>query len=127
MKLVSPEASVDVAAALAELARVGYARLGAALSREGQALLGQRLEDLMLARLLIPGLFFQKDAASYGELTFGAGFQGPSLEYRKGEKLERDELFRAWIENPLFEEIARAHVGGEVALYRAVVFPKAAT
>ncbi|HEX4385683.1 MAG TPA: phytanoyl-CoA dioxygenase family protein [Myxococcales bacterium] len=127
MKLVHAEASVDVAAALAEFARVGYARLGPALSLEGQTLLGQRLEDLMMARLELPGLFFQKDAARYEELTFGQGFQGPSLEYRKVEKLERDELFRAWIENPLFEQIARAHVGGDVALYRAVVFTKAAT
>ena len=119
---------VDVAAALAGFARTGYARLGPVLSLEGQALLGKRLEDLMLARVQVDGLFFQRDAATgrYEDLSFGLGWQGPSLEYRKVEKLERDDLFRAWIENPLFEKIAKASIQDEVALYRAVVFTKSA-
>jgi phytanoyl-CoA hydroxylase len=130
MNLLAVEpASVDVAAALAGFERVGYARLGQALSQEGRALLGQRLEDLMLSRVQVEGLFFQRDAPTgrYEDLSFGLGWQGPSLEYRKIEKLERDPLFREWIENPLFERIARAHIPGEVALYRAVVFTKSAS
>jgi phytanoyl-CoA hydroxylase len=128
-------AAVDIDTALSEFAKAGYARLGHVLADEGRLLLGRRLEDLMLARVQVEGLFFQLDAQSgrYEDLSFGLGWQGPSLEYRKIEKLERDELFRAWIENELFGRIARAHIGGEaggkgegVALYRAVVFTKSA-
>ena len=36
------------------------------------------------------------------------GYEGPSLNYRKIEKLEKDPLFLAWINNPLFERVARA-------------------
>jgi phytanoyl-CoA hydroxylase len=120
--------TVDVAAALTEFERVGYARIGRVLSAAGSSLLGRRLEDLMMARAQDPGLFFQRDAPTgrYEDLSFGLGWQGPSLEYRKIEKLEKDELFRAWIENPLFERIARASIEGDIALYRAVVFTKSA-
>jgi phytanoyl-CoA hydroxylase len=127
--LVKGTAGLDVARALEEFQRLGYARLGPVLSEEGRALLGQRLEDLMLARVRVEGLFFQRDAPTgrYEDLRFGLGWQGPSLEYRKIEKLERDPLFRAFIENPLFERIARAQLGDAVALYRAVVFTKSAS
>ncbi|MBL8718551.1 MAG: phytanoyl-CoA dioxygenase, partial [Myxococcales bacterium] len=44
----------------------------------------------MLGEVVIPGLFFQHDAASgrYEDLELGRGFIGPSLDYRKIEKLE---------------------------------------
>jgi hypothetical protein len=121
-------ADFDVDAALAALAREGFARLGQLFSDESIATLGQRLEDILLERVRYDGMFFQLDSASgrYEDLSFGLGWQGPSLRYRKIEKLELDPLFRAVIENPLFERIARAHIGDEIALYRAVVFNKAA-
>ncbi|HEY2030919.1 MAG TPA: phytanoyl-CoA dioxygenase family protein [Myxococcales bacterium] len=122
-------AKPDLARAIACFERDGFARLGPVLSPTGQALLGARLEDLMLARVPNDGLFFQRDSASgrYEDLRFGRGFEGPSLEYRKVEKLERDPLFRAFIENPLFERIARSVIEGPIALYRAVVFSKSKT
>ena len=54
----------------------------------------------MLGKVSYPGLFFQLDAQSgnYEELAKGKGFQGPSLRYRKIEKLEHDPLFRALID-----------------------------
>ncbi len=99
------------------------------LDDESIASLGERVDDLMFARVRHEGLFFQHDANTgrYEDLQFGLGWQGPSACYRKIEKLERDPLFRAWIENPLFERIARAHIDGPIALYRAVLFTKAAT
>lgn len=116
----------DLSQAVAGFERDGFARLGPVLSQKGQALLGARLEDLMLARVPNDGLFFQRDSPSgrYEDLRFGRGFEGPSLEYRKIEKLERDPLFRAFIENPFFERIARSAIAGPIALYRAVVFNK---
>jgi ectoine hydroxylase-related dioxygenase (phytanoyl-CoA dioxygenase family) len=59
-------------------------------------------------------------------LTYGHGYEGPSLEYRKIEKLEKDPLYLAWLENPLFERVARALIPGGVAIYRALLFTKGA-
>ena len=114
--------------ALAEFARLGYARLGRVVSDAALAALGARVDDLMSARVRHDGIFFQRDSASgrYEDLRFGAGWQGPSSEYRKIEKLELDPLFRAFIGNPLHERIARALIDGPVALYRAVLFTKSA-
>jgi phytanoyl-CoA hydroxylase len=112
---------------LAQLARDGYARLGRVASDEVLEALRTRAEEVMLGRVTYPGLFFQIDTESgnYDDLTYGKGYQGPSLNYRKIEKLEQDPLVGAWLDNPLFERVARARIEGEVAIYRAVLFSKA--
>ena len=127
--LVTPPDSLDTTKLFAELDEHGYARLGRVLSAEGVAQLGSRLDDLMLGRLKYEGMFFQRDSGTgrYEDLAYGRGWQGATLAYRKLEKLELDPLFRAWIENPLFERIARARIEGAISLYRAVVFTKAVT
>ena len=51
---------------------------------------------------------------------------GPSLAYRKLEKLERDPVFADWIDNALFASIARSTIGGDIAIYRASLFTKGA-
>jgi hypothetical protein len=121
-------AAFDLEPVLASYAARGYARLGRVLSDEALVALSARVDDIMAARTPREGLFFQRDAPSgrYEDLTFGAGWQGPSAEYRKIEKLERDPLFWEWMRNPLFERIARARIAGSVALYRAVLFTKSA-
>jgi hypothetical protein len=118
----------DLDAPLAEYAREGWARLGRVLSDEGIAALRERADDLMLGRVAYDGLFFQADTTTgrYDDLEFGKGWQGPSLNYRKMEKLEKDPLFLAWIQNELFGRIARAVIGEAVTIYRAVLFNKAA-
>ena len=118
----------DLAPALADFARLGYARLGHVVGDETVAALGARLDDLMSARIRRDGMFFQHDSPTgrYEDLTFGDGWQGPSSDYRKIEKLELDPLFRAFIGNALHERIARALIFGPIALYRAVVFTKSA-
>ncbi|MGZ3439958.1 MAG: phytanoyl-CoA dioxygenase family protein [Polyangia bacterium] len=119
---------LDLAPALDEFRRVGYARLGRVVSDETIAALGARVDDLMSARVRHEGMFFQRDSETgrYEDLTFGDGWQGPSTDYRKIEKLELDPLFRAFIGNPLHEQIARALIDGPIALYRAVLFTKSA-
>jgi hypothetical protein len=121
-------ASLELGPALAEYARVGYARLGRVIDEPTIAALGARVDDLMSARVRHEGLFFQRDSTTgrYEDLTFGDGWQGPSDEYRKIEKLELDPLFRAFMGNPLYEKIARALIDGPIALYRAVLFTKSA-
>jgi ectoine hydroxylase-related dioxygenase (phytanoyl-CoA dioxygenase family) len=116
----------DMDSALAHYAEHGYARLGMLLDDEGLAALRERADDLMLGRVAYPGLFFQLDAPTgrYEDAPLGLGWQGPSLNYRKLEKLELDPRFRAWLENPLFERIARAVIPGDIVLYRAILFHK---
>jgi hypothetical protein len=127
--LIPDALRLDLERPLAELAQHGYARLGPVLSDEGLALLRERAEELMLGRISYPGLFFQPDATTgrYEDAPLGLGWQGPSLDYRKLEKLELDPRFRAWLQNPLFERIARAVIREGVTLYRAILFNKGAS
>jgi phytanoyl-CoA hydroxylase len=117
---------VDVAAALEHLARHGWARLGNVADDATLSVLRQRADDVMLGRVTYPGLFFQADSPSgdYEDLEYARGWQGPSLAYRKVEKMELDPHFRAWMENPLFEQVAHAALGPAVSLFRAVLWTK---
>jgi hypothetical protein len=126
--LVPGAAEIDLRDPLAVFAAQGFARLGKVLADDAREALAARADAIMLGRATIPGLFFQHDSATgrYDDLELGKGFTGPSLDYRKIEKLELDPLFRGWIENPLFARIARALLGEEVTLYRAVLFTKSA-
>jgi ectoine hydroxylase-related dioxygenase (phytanoyl-CoA dioxygenase family) len=118
--------SFDLGPALAHFHEHGYASLGRVMSDDALAALRERTDDMMLGRVTYPGLFFQKDTdtGSYDDLVFGRGYEGPSLNYRKIEKLEKDELFLRWIENPLFERISRAMIDGAIVIYRAVLMNK---
>jgi len=121
--------SIELDDVLARYAATGYARLGPVLDEAGVDALRARADDLMLGRVTYPGLFFQRDAESgrYEDLAFGQGYEGPSTSYRKMEKLEKDPLFFAWIQNPLFERVARALIDGEISIYRAALFNKPAS
>jgi hypothetical protein len=107
----------------------GYARLGQVLDEPALEALRERAVDLMLGRVVIPGLFFQLDAASgdYREAPLGLGWQGPSLGYRKLEKLEKDDRFRALVTHSGLEPVVRRLIPGAVTLYRAILFNKAAS
>ncbi len=113
-------------AALAHWREHGWARLGVLADEETLRVLRQRADDIMLGRVVHEGLFFQRDAESgrYEDLEFGRGWEGPSLDYRKIEKLERDPLFRGWLESAVFARLVRAVVGADVAIYRAALFTK---
>jgi phytanoyl-CoA hydroxylase len=126
--LVDGAADQPLDTALESFAREGFARLGVVASDATLAALRSRADEFMLGTVTYPGLFFQMDSltGSYGDLEFGKGYQGPSLDYRKIEKLELDPLYLAWIENPLFARIAAAVIGGDVTLYRSTLFAKSA-
>ena len=91
----------------------GFAALGQIASEAGLERLRVRADEIMRGQVVHQGLFFQHDAATgrYDEVPRGQGWQGPSLRYRKIEKLERDPIFREWLENPLFGRIAREVIG----------------
>jgi len=118
----------DLDDTLAAFARDGFAPLGRVLDDAGLAALRNRVDDIMLGRVVVDGLFFQHDSptGAYEDLTYGKGWIGPSLAYRKLEKLEKDDVVRAWIENPRFGAIAHALDGPDVSLYRAMLMNKAA-
>jgi phytanoyl-CoA hydroxylase len=118
----------DVEAALARFDRDGFASLGRVATDEALQAMRDRSDAIMLGRVTYPDLFFQRDTDTgrYEDLTFGRGWQGPSLNYRKVEKVEADPIFAAWIDNPLFERVARARIAGDVAIYRAVIMAKQA-
>jgi phytanoyl-CoA hydroxylase len=118
--------NLDLNATLQALEEHGFVRLGRVLAADGCQALRQRAEDIMLGRVHYPGLFFQLDAPSgrYADAPIGLGWQGPSSEYRKIEKLELDPCFSDWLNNPLFERVVRGRISGDVALYRAILFNK---
>jgi len=118
--------SIDPSEVLAHFHEHGYARLGRVMNDAGLGALRDRADEIMLGTVSHEGLFFQldTDTGSYHDLKFGRGYEGPSLDYRKIEKLEKDELFLAWIQNPLFQTISRALIAGPIALYRAVLMTK---
>ena len=115
-------------AAMAHYNEHGYARLGKVVDEETLIALRARINAIMLGEIVYPGLFFQHDSATgrYEDAPIGLGWQGPSLAYRKIEKLEVDPLFRAHIEDPFFERVAHARIEGDVAIYRAIVMNKSA-
>ena len=124
MNLLAAALALDLGPILEAFRRDGYARLGVIAPPGSLEPLRARAEALMLGTVPNGDYFFQEDAESYDALPYGKGWQGPSLRYRKMEKLERDPLFRAAIENPLFGKIASQLLGPDLALCRAVLFTK---
>ena len=129
---VSPTATslaeTDLAPILTRYREDGFARVGRVLEEATLARLRERAEAIMLGQVAYPGLFFQHDTTTgrYEDLEYKKGYVGPSLHYRKVEKLERDPLFWELVNHPLFERIARAWIPGDVAIYRVVLFNKPA-
>lgn len=129
MNLLLPEAAaLELDAPLKHFAEHGYACLGRVMTDAGLDLLRSRAEELMLGRRVYTGMFFQMDSATgrHEDAPLGQGWVGPSLGYRKLEKLELDEAFLSWIQNPLYERIARRRIEGAISLYRCILFNKAA-
>ncbi len=122
------ELPYDLEGALAHYREHGYARLGKVVGDDVLSTMRARIDAIMLGEVTYPGLFFQKDTDTgrYEDLAYGKGFEGPTLAYRKVEKLEKDAVFLEWIAHPMFEPLARTVYGGDVTLYRALVFNKAA-
>jgi len=104
----------------------GYARLGPLAQEDELAALRERADEIMLGKRTYPGLFFQLDHpdGSYEDLVFGRGYEGPSLAYRKIEKLEKDPLYLAWVRHEVFQRLCARVIGSDVALYRAVLMTK---
>ena len=128
IELLPDSARPPLEEALAGYRLHGCARLGPVLTEGTLALLRDRCDSILRGETDRSGLFFQADSETgrYEDLPRGLGWQGPSFAYRKIEKLERDPLFRAFLENDLFRRIAQAVHDGPLALCRAALFNKSA-
>lgn len=126
LDLVAPD--LDLEPILARYREDGFARVGRVFNDHTLAALRARTDAIMLGEVSYPGLFFQHDTTTgrYEDLEYKKGYVGPSLHYRKIEKLEKDPLFWDLINHPIFERIARAWIPGEIVIYRAVLFHKPA-
>jgi phytanoyl-CoA hydroxylase len=117
-------------AAVAHYRDRGWARLGKLVDVPTLAALRARADAIMLGEIAYEGLFFQHDSESgrYEDLEYGKGFRGPSLAYRKIEKLEKDPLFLEWLKKDDFRRVCSriypqlAEDG--VTLYRALLMNK---
>jgi phytanoyl-CoA hydroxylase len=117
----------DLEGAVAHYREHGWARLGKLADTQTVNALRARADAIMLGEVSYPGLFFQHDAPSgkYEDLEYGKGYQGPSLAYRKVEKLELDPLFWDWITADVFRHVAsRVYPDTDVTLYRAFLMNK---
>ena len=121
--------TLDLERVLADFAThgLGAARSGALRRGRGRARRARRRPDARARPARGPVLPARLGAPDATRISSSPkGWQGPSPEYRKIEKLELDPLFRAWMTNALFERIARRLIAGPIALYRAVLFTKSA-
>ena len=84
---------IDCARAIESYRADGFALLGKVVDEAELSLLRERTEALMLGQVSWPGLFFQMDSPTgdYRDAPLGLGWQGPSVHYRKLEKLELDD------------------------------------
>ncbi len=120
--------ALDVAAAAESWRTLGFARLGPVLDTSRLAELRNRADAIMRGEVVVPGLFFQHDARTgrYEDLEHGKGWEGPSLAYRKIERLERDEVFRRLVDEPRYAPLVRATYPGAAGatVYRAILMSK---
>ena len=110
--------------------RDGYVSLGQLLSADEAAGLAARVDDLALGRVRNPAVVFQLDTGGeYEELPSAvATLATPTLQYRKVQGLEHDDLFARVLHHPIVREVCSrmygAHAG--VSIFRAMVMNKPA-
>jgi phytanoyl-CoA hydroxylase len=106
----------------------GYLVLGKVASDAEMEALGTRMDEIMLGRVRYEGMYFQLDSETgvYGDVPSGGQWAGSTLNYRKIEVLEKDPVFLAYMQHPVFREITRRVYGENVAIYRAMFMNKPA-
>ena len=105
--------------------RDGFLVLGSVCEPALLEALQQRIDDIMLQRVVYADLYMQVCPSSSGSWTASGELGHPStLAYRKIMGLEADELFREYMTLPLFQEAAMKACGPEIAIVRAMFFNK---
>ena len=102
----------------------GYLRLGKVLSAESLQMLQKRIKDIMLGHVKYRNMrlqFYQDDSGSVHRTL---GHQVATLGYRRIDDLEQDPLFLAYIQRPLFQQIASYYIGEQVSIFRSMLMNK---
>lgn len=98
----------------------GYVSLGVVYSEEEIDRLCERIDDIMLGRITYEGMYMERCPSA------GPDEDDKTLMYRKVQDLERDPLYRAYMQHPLFRTITRDLLGEDVSVFRAMFFNKPA-
>ena len=101
----------------------GYVRLGKVLLPDGLAELQQRIDDIMMGRVQYPHMRLQVFEEN-GKVRRTQGNDVATLAHRRIDDLEQDPLFLAYIQHPLFHQIARRYIGEEVSVFRSMFMNK---
>lgn len=111
----------------------GYLNLGQLISDQELAALQGRIDEIMLgkASLDYSRLMMQLDSVTGKYNDAGEqsnGWKGETLGYRKIQNLEIDDLFRKYLEHPIFHEICTRVYGHDtpVGCFRAMFMNKPA-
>lgn len=107
----------------------GYLRLGPLLDAESLTALQQRIDEIMLGKIPYPAMSFQLDGTTgeYRNLPPDTlGHKEATLAYRRITGLEKDPLFRTYIQHPLFREITQRYIGEDISIFRAMFMNKPA-
>ena len=106
----------------------GYVRLGQVVPSAEIEALGERIDAIMLGTVSYADMFMQlcPSAGDPEKARQSREYKGSSLKYRKIQDLERDPLFLAYMQRPLFRDITRTIIGEEVACFRAMFLNKPA-
>ncbi|MFT5560327.1 MAG: hypothetical protein ACJAVI_004102 [Candidatus Azotimanducaceae bacterium] len=116
----------------AEFDLEGFLRLGQIVPDEMLQAMRQRIDEIMLgeADLDYDRMLMQLDSSDGAYDSAGAqtrGHKGKTLNYRKIQLLERDPVFLAYMQLPVFAEAARHFYGDlPVAAFRAMFMNKPA-
>jgi phytanoyl-CoA hydroxylase len=110
----------------------GFLRLGRVLNEVDLSALQARIDDIMLGRAALDynKILMQLDSADGKYENAGQqskGWKGATLDYRKIQDLEEDDLFLEYMQRPLFREICtRVYGESPIAAFRAMFMNKPA-
>ena len=116
---------------LEQFRELGYLPLGRVAPPEVIDGLGERIDQIMMGEITIEDMMMSVCPSFSGgwdhEWTKQTkGFKTPCLAYRKICDLEQDDRYLAYLQLPLFRDIARKLIGDRVNLVRAMYFAKPA-
>jgi len=108
----------------------GYLKLGKVMSDDELAALRGRIDDIMMGRVRYEDMMMQLDLGGGYDNTAPQtrGFKGATLDYRKIEQLEKDALFLAYMQKPIYREICSRIYGSHASIsaYRSMFMNKPA-
>lgn len=109
----------------------GYLHLGKVMSEEELTAILQRIDDIMLGKANVDynRFMMQREAGEgFEQSAQTLGFKGSTLNYRKIQNLEFDELFLKYMQKDLFRNITEKVYGSDIkiACFRAMFMNKPA-